>query len=107
MSTKQRVAKSRTGRVTKQPAARRKQAVGAIQARRLAARHIMARMFDDAPVRDGAEMNERIYNLRSNGVWMVFPLSESGTPSLGSSLVVAVCKRTGRVLYTGPANDER
>ena len=72
MSTKQRVAKSRTGRVTKQPAARRKQAVGAIQARRLAARHIMARMFDDAPVRDGAETNERIYNLRSNDVWMVF-----------------------------------
>lgn len=106
MSTKQRVTKNKTGRVAKQSATKRKKAVSATRARRLAARHVMARMFNNAPVRDGAEMNERIYNLRSKDVWMVFPNSEAGTTSLCSSLVVAVCKRTGRVLYTGPMNDE-
>ncbi len=106
MSTSRRVTKNTTGRVPKPPAKPRKKAVSAIQARRLAARHVMARMFDNVPVCDGAEMKGGVYRLRRDDVWMVFPNSEAESISIHPSLVVAVCKRTGRVLYSGPANDE-
>ena len=75
-------------------------------ARRLAARHVMARMFDNVPVRDDADAKRLVYRFWRGDGWMVFPKSETEPMSLRASLVVVVCKRTGRVLYDGPANDE-
>lgn len=106
MSIKQQATKKKPGRVTKRLAKRRKKAVSANQARRLAARHIIARMFDNASVRDGGEMDVGVYNMRRKDVWLVFPESENKAMSLRASFVVVVCKRTGRVLYDGPTNDE-
>ena len=92
--------------MAKRTAKRSKKAISATQARRLAAKHVMARMFDNATVRDGAEIDGRIYSLPCKELWMVFPNRQAEISTLCSSPVVGVCKRTGRVRYTGPANDE-
>ena len=67
----------------------------------------MARMFEDAPVKDGTEVRWNIYNVPLKNAWVVFPTSEPDqTMRLRSSRVVVVSKRTGRVLYDGPAGDD-
>lgn len=96
MSTNQRATKKKTGRVTKQPARPRKKAVSAIQARRLAARHVMARMFDDVPVRDGAEMKGSVYHMRSGHVWLVFPNSGTETSAIRPSTLSGPSYQTMR-----------
>ena len=89
------------------PTKTKKKAITALQARRLAAKHVMARMFGEATVRDGEKTESGIYNLKTNQVWLVFPDRYREEPvRLRSSDVVVVCKRTGRVLYEGLANDE-
>lgn len=106
MKTKPRAPKKKPVRVTKRPAKPRKKAVSATQARRLAARHVMARMFADVPVRDGADV-KRLYRLWREDVWIVFPNREDEHIStLCASRVIVVSKRTGRVLFEGDANDE-
>lgn len=77
------------------------------EARRLAAAHVLKRLFKDATVRDGAEVRLNLYprgRWATQGVWVVYPNAERWT--LQSSQVVVVCKRTGRVLYAGTAGDE-
>ena len=68
---------------------------------------MMPTMFDGVPVRDGMKVRPGLYNYHvpRKDVWVVFPKIQHESV-LGSSTVVVVCKRTGRVLYAGSANDE-
>ena len=68
---------------------------------------MMPAMFDDVPVRDGMKVRPGLHNyyVPRKDVWVVFPKIER-EPGFRSSTVVVVCKRTGRVLYAGSANDE-
>src|SRR5258707_13857930 len=79
----------------------RKRHVTATHARRLAARHVLKGMFKGATVRDGAEVRLRIFNVPTAGAWIVY--ENLPCLALQSSKVVAVCKRTGRIIYEGSA----
>jgi|ERR1022692_2478212 hypothetical protein len=77
------------------------------EARRRAERHVLKRTFEGATVQDGAAVRLGIYyrgDWTEKDVWVVYENSEE--MALKSSKVVLVCKRTGRVLYEGPTNDE-
>jgi hypothetical protein len=77
------------------------------EARRQAARHIAKGMFKGATVRDGATARLNLYFQGRRTVrdaWVVYKNHEDG--ALRSAEVVLVSKRTGRVLYEGPAHDE-
>jgi hypothetical protein len=77
------------------------------EARRRAALLVSKRAFKGATVRDGAAVRLGIYNRgdwTGKDVWVVYKNSDE--IALKSSQVVLVCKRTGRVLYEGQANDE-
>lgn len=91
----------------KQPKAsqRRKRPVSAAEARRRAIRHVVRQMFGGARVADGKHAGMNVYNLPTGDAWVVFKNSRRPL-ALRSSEVIVVCKRTGRVLYEGPANDE-
>jgi len=74
------------------------------EARRLAERYVLNRMFKGATVRDGAEAGGSIYGVRSEDTWVVY--KNPRVSALRSADVVVICKRTGRVLYEGSACDE-
>jgi hypothetical protein len=77
------------------------------QARRLASRHVVDRIFKGATVQDGAQAKLRIYipgNWSVKDTWVVYKNPEE--IALRSSDIVVICKRTGRVLYEGSAHDE-
>ncbi|MGH7939817.1 MAG: hypothetical protein ACREFR_01940 [Limisphaerales bacterium] len=64
-------------------------------------------MFNEAKVPDGAEAGPRIHlpvAAEPKDLWIFKNRGDS--PGLGSSEIVIVCKRTGRVLYEGSAGDE-
>ena len=78
------------------------------EARRRAARHVLKRMFQGATVADGAKARLCIYpggDWKPAEVWIVFKNPEDPM-ALKSSDIIVVSKRTGRVLYEGPASDE-
>ena len=62
-------------------------------------------MFGGARVADGKHARMAVYDLRTEDAWVVFKNSRE-LAALRTSEVVVVCKRTGRILYDGPANDE-
>ena len=105
MSKKRKAVKTGVRNAAKETARRRRRVTPA-QARRLAARHVLAEMFACAPVRDGDAVRWHAYNVRRNDVWLVFPKVYRDPAEISSSQVVIVCKRTGRVLYVGSAGDE-
>jgi hypothetical protein len=74
------------------------------EARRRAERHVLNRMFKGATVRDGAVVGHNLYGVRREDTWVVY--KNPREVALRSADVVVVCKRTGRVLYEGSANDE-
>lgn len=74
------------------------------EARRRAARHVLNRMFKGATVRDGATAGHNPYNVRRENTWVVYLKLPVTGPR--SSEIIVVCKRTGRVLYEGPAHHE-
>ena len=82
----------------------RKRFIKAAEARRLATRYVLNRMFKGAAVRDGAQVCWCAPNVRREDVWLVY--KNCHEMLLRSSDVVVVCKRTGRILYEGSANDE-
>ena len=88
----------------------RKRLINAVEARRRAERHVLKRMFQGVPVRDGKAGRWRVYDptgeLAGKDVWLVYPNSGQLVTELRSSQLIAVCKRTGRVLYDGSAGDE-
>ena len=64
-------------------------------------------MFKAAKVRKSKTIRGQVYsrgNWTSEDVWVVYKNSQPLV--LASSEVVLVCKRTGRVVYEGSANDE-
>ncbi|MEN9573395.1 MAG: hypothetical protein RL514_1250 [Verrucomicrobiota bacterium] len=91
----------------KQPKAsqRRKRPISATEARRRALRPVVRQMFGGAKVADGKHARMSVYNLPTENAWVVFKNSRE-LLALRSSEAVVVCKRTGRVLYEGPANDD-
>ena len=88
---------------------RQRQFITRAEARRRAARHLH-RLFKGATVRDGKTAQSCGYGfpskLANKEVWLVY--ANLGLPAivLRSSHIIAVCKRTGRVLYEGSAHDE-
>jgi hypothetical protein len=101
--------KKAAGNSAKRPKPRRSktQFITRAEARRRAERHVLNRMFKGATVRDGAEVRLGIYtrcNWTGKDVWVVY--KSAGENGIKSSEVVLVCKRTGRVIYEGSAQDE-
>jgi hypothetical protein len=82
----------------------RKRFITAAEARQLATRYVLNRMFRGAPVQDDAKVPWYVHNVRREDVWLVY--KNQPELLLQSSDVVVVCKRTGRILYEGSANDE-
>jgi hypothetical protein len=68
--------------------------VSPTQARRRAARHVLARLVKGATVRDGKD------------AWLVSLALDPAGNELRASQIIAVCKRTGRVVYEGSSYDE-
>jgi hypothetical protein len=85
---------------------RRRITITPAQARRLAAQHTLTAMFEGATVKDGAEGHGNFMRDQIAGAWLVFPKVPQEPGIIGSSWVVAVCKRTGKVLFAGSAGDE-
>ena len=67
-------------------------------------------MKKGVPVRDGKTARWRVNDpnckLVGKDVWLVYPNSEQPVTVLRCSQLIAVCKRSGRVLYEGSAADE-
>lgn len=67
-------------------------------------------MFKGATVRDGKTARWAAYchspRLANEEAWLVHVNLGLPTTELKSSHVIAVCKRTGRILYEGSAHDE-
>jgi len=84
--------------------ARQQRLVTKREARLLAARHVVNRLFKGAAVVDGATSSLNIYGVRRADTWVVAKRLESLV--LRASEVVVICKRTGRVLHDGLASDE-
>ena len=89
----------------------RVQGITRTEARRLAAQHAVEAKFRGSTVKDGAKVALSVYTLwlphplTGKDVWVVYPEAENRMV-LGPSDIVVICKRTGRVVYTGSANDE-
>jgi hypothetical protein len=78
------------------------------EARRRASAHVLNRMFKGAKVADGAKVRLGIYlngKWNPNEVWIIYK-NPDNSMALKSSDIVVVTKRTGRILYEGPAGDE-
>lgn len=73
-----------------------------------AGRHLLDLMFKGATVLDGEDAWIKTYGVRHKDTWVVYknPNYRADGFALKSSDVVVVCKRTGRVLYEGPAGGE-
>ena len=82
----------------------RKRFITAAEARRLATRYVLNRIFKGAAVRDGAKVRWYVFNVRREDVWLVY--KNCHEMLLRSSDVVVVCKRTGRILHEGSVGDE-
>jgi len=107
-----RIKSKRPGTKASKPAERAKpkeRLLTAAEARRRAERHVLRRMFKGATVRDSAAVKLGIYN-RGNwagqDAWVVYPNDWTSGNELHSSQIIVICKRTGRVLYEGSAQDE-
>jgi hypothetical protein len=94
----------RTAGKTAKPRKGKAPFITSAEARRRAEQHVLNRMFKGALVRDGATAGHNAYNVRREDTWVVY--KNLPMPGLGTSEIVVVCKRTGRVLYEGPASDE-
>ena len=104
MNKARRKLKKTASKSVKRPKPRKAQFITRAEARRRAERHVLNRMFKGATVRDGAQAGGNLYNVRREDTWVVYKKCRG--MGLRSSDVVVVCKRTGRVLYEGSANDE-
>jgi hypothetical protein len=111
MSKARRKLKKTAGKPAKRPKRRssKKQFITRAEARRRAERHVLNRMFKGATVRDGAKSRWCVYDptgkLAGREVWLVYKNPDNPL-ELKSASIIAVCKRTGRVLYEGSAHDE-
>lgn len=90
--------------------ANRSRLITAARAKRIAERFVSERMFKGTPVEELMPQRFSLYDpkARLNGklAWLVFQNEFWRETGLRSSLAIAVCKRTGKVLYHGPMHDE-
>ena len=79
------------------------------RAERYFAKHVAKRMFEGAKVLDGADASRLMIRLPGSltpkDIWVVYE-NLSNVLALRSSNIIAVCKRSGRVVYEGSAGDE-
>jgi hypothetical protein len=85
---------------------RRKRPITAAKARQIAARFDMARRFGRAKVKPGAAGLYLTGAVRHRDVWLVFPKPDLASVAIRPSEVIAVSKRTGRVIFSGVLPDE-
>ena len=104
MSKARRKLKKAAGKSAKRVRPRRGKFITRAEARRLAGRHVLNRMFKGATVRDGVEAGGNLYGVRRKDTWVVY--KNPRVSAFRSADVVVVCQRTGRVLYEGSAHDE-
>ncbi len=104
MSKARKTLKKTAGRAAGRPKPRRAKFITRAGALRRAGWHVLDRMFKGATVRDGEEVRINSYGVRRKDTWVVY--NNCAVMELRASDVVVVCKRTGRVLYEGPAGDE-
>jgi hypothetical protein len=104
MSKARRKLKKIPGKSAKPTKPRKAKFITRAKAGRLAARHVVKRLFKGATVMDGAQAVFNIFGVRLEDTWVVS--KRPGVLGFRASEVVVICKRTGRVLYDGPANDE-
>ena len=104
--------KKKASKVLRRPKPRggkfQKRFITSAEARRRAERHVLKRLFQGATVRDGAAVRLNLYhrgNWTGKDVWVVYKNPDNPL-ELKASSIIAVCKRTGRVLYEGSAGDE-
>ena len=85
------------------------------EALRLARQHLTDPAYECGSVVDGAVANLGCIYIPTRvdwsfkDTWVVYknrPLRDGEMPVFSSSEIVAVCKRTGKVLYEGSAGDE-
>jgi hypothetical protein len=77
----------------------------ASEARRRAIRHVVRQMLAGTRVVDGKHADMGVYALPREDVWVVFKQAR-GVPALRAAEIIAVCQRTGKMLYEGPTSDE-
>jgi hypothetical protein len=104
MSKARKKHKKAAGKSARRPKPHKAKFITRASARRRAERHVLNRMFKGATVRDGAEAGHNIYGVRREDTWVVYKKPKE--IAFKSADVILVCKRTGRVLYEGSANDE-
>ena len=107
MSKAHRKLKKAVRKPAKRPKPRKARFITRAEALRRAERHVFNRMFGGATVQDGVTAKLCIYNQGGwspKDVWVVYKNPKEIV--LKSADVILVCKRTGRVLYEGSANDE-
>ena len=101
---------TRRARPGKNRVAARKKRLTPAEARRRAGQHVIKQMFTGARVSDGTGERMCIYDvtgeLAGNPVWFVYPNPEGPSNVIRSSQVIAICQRTGKILYAGSAHDE-
>jgi len=103
--------KAVAGKTVKRPKPRsgKKQFITRAEARQRAQQYVLNRMFKGAAVRDGAKARWCVYDptgkLAGRKVWLVYKNPDNPL-ELKAASIIAVCKRTGRVLYEGSAHDE-
>ena len=80
------------------------------EARKKAELYFIRSRFAGATVEDGATANWHprygARRFRKEDVWVIFLKEPNPELALRSSNVIAVSKKTGRILYDGSANDE-
>jgi hypothetical protein len=107
MSKPRKKFRTAAGKTFRRPKPHKANFITRAEARRQAERHVLKRTLKGSTVRDGAVVRLGIDNRgdwTDKDVWVVYKNSEE--IALKPSEVVLVCKRTGRVLYEGHANDE-
>jgi hypothetical protein len=104
MSKMRRNLKRAGGKTARRAKPSKRQFITRAEARRRAERHVLNQMFKGATVCDGAEAGGNFYNVRREDTWVVYKNPRGS--ALRSADVVVICKRTGRVLYEGSADDE-
>ena len=84
--------------------------ITAAEARQLAARHALKKMFTGARVCDGSKVRLRIYEfagrLVGKPIWVFYPNPAEDAVDIKDSEIIIVCQRSGKILFAGSAQDE-
>lgn len=79
--------------------------ISAIEAAKIASSHLALGEARTLTIRDGRAVRGHVYGLDFDDMWVAI-LEPAQISILESTLIVAVSKLTGKVVYEGPAMDE-